>query len=61
MTEALELGDQALGLAFGVAFAKVIAAEVAIQLTVGEHGLSRDHVDPVSLWRLVEEWTTCAG
>jgi len=37
VTEALELGDEASGLALGVAFAVVVAAEVAVRLAGGEH------------------------
>ena len=37
MAEALELGDESSGLAFGVAFAEVVAAEVAVELAGGEH------------------------
>lgn len=32
MAEAFELGDQSLGLAFGVAFAEVVAAEIVVEL-----------------------------
>src|SRR6266702_4573477 len=37
LPEAFELGDQAADLAFGVAALVVVAAELAVDLTVGEH------------------------
>ena len=36
MSERFELGDDASGLAFGVAAAEVVAAEVAVKLAGGE-------------------------
>ena len=37
MAKALELGDEPSGLSFWVAFAVVVAAEVAVRLAGGEH------------------------
>src|SRR4051812_20217603 len=37
VAEALELFDEALGLAFGVALGEVVGAEVAVGLAGGEH------------------------
>lgn len=37
MAEALELRDEAFGLAFGVAAGVVVAAEVVVDLAGGEH------------------------
>src|SRR3954454_7371302 len=37
VAEAFELGDEALGVAFGVAALVVVAAEVSVVLAVGEH------------------------
>jgi hypothetical protein len=37
VSEALELFDEALGLAFGVAAGEVVGAEVAVGLAGGEH------------------------
>ena len=37
VSECFELGDEASGLAFGVAFAEVVAAEVVVGLAGGEH------------------------
>src|SRR5881227_3834721 len=37
VSEGLELGDEALGRAFGVAALEVVAAEVAVGLAGGEH------------------------
>src|SRR3954467_11801123 len=36
-SEGFELGDEALGVAFGVAALEVVAAEVAVSLAGGEH------------------------
>src|SRR5215204_7681894 len=44
VSEAFELGDEASGLAFGVAVGEVVAAEVAVGLAGGEHVPDRaDH------------------
>src|SRR5829696_5133431 len=44
MSEAFELGDEASGVAFGVAVGEVVAAEVAVGLAGGEHVPDRaDH------------------
>ena len=37
MSEAFELGDEALGLTLGIAAAEVVAAEVAVGLAGREH------------------------
>ena len=44
MSEAFELGDEASGLAFGVAVGEVVAAEVALGLASGQYVPNRaDH------------------
>jgi len=37
VAEALELGDESFGESFGVAFAKVVTAEVVVELAGAQH------------------------